>query len=229
MNLAQNSYTLLFVEDELSIRTNYVAYLSRFFATIHEAANGNEAYRLYREKKPDIMIVDINIPQLNGIELLQKIREHDHTTRAIMLTAHQDSEHLLKATELKLTKYIIKPANRDDLKEALNKAIQELESFSIKSKEMVLLKENYRWEIENRELSCNNHLIWLTNQERNLLALLLLDTHRIFTYDELIVSLWDDFESDKRDSLKTLVKNVRRKLPKDTIKNIFGIGYQADI
>jgi len=222
-------YTLLFVEDEPAIRANYATYLSRFFKTIHEAANGTEAYKLYLEKKPDIMIVDINIPQINGIELLKKIREHDQTTRAIMLTAHQDTHNLLAATELKLTKYIIKPANRNDLEAALTKAIQELESFSIKAKKILLLKENCRWSIENRELRCNNHLVWLTNQERNLLALLLLNTHKIFTYDELILSLWDDFEGDKRDSLKTLVKNLRRKLPHDTIKNIFGIGYQATI
>jgi len=222
-------YKLLFIEDEEMIRRNYVAYLDRYFEHIYEAQDGKEAYRIYLDKKPDIMIIDINIPYINGLDLLQKIRLHDHTTRAIMLTAHQDSSYLLKATELKLSKYIIKPASRNDLRLAIEKAVDELENFRVQTKSIVLLKENHRWLSDTQELYCGSSSIALTNQERQLLSILFSDSNRVFTYDEIIISLWDDYENDKKDSLKTLVKNLRRKLPKESIKNVFGVGYQIAI
>jgi len=225
----KSPYTLLFIEDEPSIRANYTTYLSRYFKEVYEASDGREAYTIYYEKKPDILIIDINIPHLNGLELLHKIREYDHTTRAIMLTAHQDIDALLKATELKLTKYIIKPASRNDLKEALDRAVYELESFKVQACNQIVLKENYRWHCDTQEFYQGSTLIPLTKFERTLLNILFNDSNKIFSYDELIVLLWDDFESDKRDSLKALIKNLRKKLPKDSIKNIYGIGYQANI
>ena len=134
-------YKILFVEDEKAIRENYITYLKTFFAEVFEAEDGVKAYELYKLKKPDIMIVDINIPKLNGLELLERIRENDYTTKAIMLTAHTDKSFLLKATTLKLTKYLVKPVNRKDLKDALELVIDELLNFDIQSIQKIELPE----------------------------------------------------------------------------------------
>ncbi len=119
-------YKILFVEDEEATRKNYVTYLKMLFSEVYEAKDGEEAYQLYKEQKPDIMILDVNIPKLNGLELLEKIRENDYTTKAIMFTAHSDQSFLLKAVSLQLTKYLVKPVSRKELKEALDFAISEL-------------------------------------------------------------------------------------------------------
>lgn len=65
-------YKILFVEDEKVTRENYVMYLKMHFQEVYEAEDGEKAYELYKEKHPDIMIIDINIPKLNGLELLKK-------------------------------------------------------------------------------------------------------------------------------------------------------------
>ena len=109
-------YKILFVEDDQVIRENYVTYLKMFFSEVFEAEDGEKAYELYKLKKPDIMIIDINIPKLNGLDLLERIRENDYSTKAIMLTAHSDKSFLLKAVGLKLTRYLVKPVSRKDLK-----------------------------------------------------------------------------------------------------------------
>ena len=108
MNIDVKEYDILFIEDEEAIRANYVKYLQRHFRNVYEAQDGEEAYEIYKKKKPHILVVDINIPKLNGIELLKKIREDDHTTKALMLTSHTDTNYLLDAASLQLTKYLIK-------------------------------------------------------------------------------------------------------------------------
>ncbi len=221
-------YDILYVEDEDAIRENYVKFLEKYFKNIYQVSDGEKAYEIYKEKKPKIMLVDINIPKLNGIDLVKKIREHDYTTKIIMLTANADVDTLLKATELKLTKYLVKPIGREQLKEALHLVIQELSSFEIKSKKIIMLKDGYSWDIENIELRSDIKVLLLTNKEREILKLLFSNTNLVYTYDDIIENIWG-YDSDKIDALKTIIKNLRKKLPKDSIKNIFGVGYKINL
>ena len=220
---------ILFVEDEKAIRDNYVRYLNRYFENVYEAQDGEEAYEIYKEKKPQILIVDLNIPKLNGLELLRKIRETDHNVKAIMLTAHTESKFLIEATSLKLTKYLVKPVNRSTLKSALDLAISELSNFNFISKKFITLKENYLWDLNNEELIKNGNSILLTNKERKILSMFFKNINKIMSYDDIIMEVWYDYEEDKIDALKTIIKNLRKKLPKDTIINVFGVGYKVEL
>jgi len=221
------SYDLLFIEDEKAIRDNYVEFLKRYFRNVYEAQDGEEAYKIYRDKKPDILIVDINIPKLNGIELLKKIRENDYKTKAIMLTAHSDTSYLLDAVGLKLTKYLIKPVTRAQLKDALNLVFEELKLYDILPKKILSLKEGFVWNYETKELFNKDEVV-LTDKEKKLLSLLLSNINTTYSYEEIIEELWNS-DDDKVIHLKTIIKNLRKKLPKDTIKNIFGVGYKINI
>ena len=104
MNSEKYPYDLLYVEDENITRKNYVEYLEIYFQRVYQASNAEEAYRLYKSKRPSILILDINLPKQSGLELLRQIRESDHSVKAIMLTARSDVSSLMDATELKLTK-----------------------------------------------------------------------------------------------------------------------------
>ncbi len=221
-------FDILFVEDEEAIRKNYVKYLKRYFANVYEAEDGQKAYEIYKEKKPHILIVDLNIPKQNGLELLAKIRERDHSVKAIMLTAHTEQKYLLEATSLKLTKYLVKPVNRTSLKNALDLAISELASFDVASKEVLILKESFFWDFTTQELLQEDEPTLLTNKERKTLSLLFTNTNKILTYEDIIMEVWYENEYDKIDALKTIIKNLRKKLPRDTIQNVFGVGYKVE-
>jgi len=221
-------FNILFVEDEKEIRDNYVTYLKMFFNEVYEAVNGEEAYEIYKQKKPHIMIIDINMPKMNGIELLSKIRETDHTTKAIMLTAHTDTTLLLDASVLKLTKYLVKPISRNELRDALELAIKEIRSFSISPLKKIHLKNDCTWDYESEELTCSNRAIKLTNKERKVFILFISNLNKIFTNEELIYEAWINDDYGSEDGLKTLIKSLRKKLPQDTIKNVFGVGYKIE-
>jgi len=221
-------YKILFVEDEQAIRENYIIYLKMLFSEVYEAKDGEEAYEFYKSKKPDIMIVDINIPKLNGIELLKKIREEDYMTKAILLTAHTDKAFLLEAASLKLTKYLVKPVSRKDLKEALNLAINELLKYNISPLQKIELAQKYSWDLQLKELKYYDKVIELTNKEKNLLDLLFSHKNRIFTYDEIFEYVWGYEESININGLKNIIKRLRKKLPENTILNIFNEGYKIN-
>lgn len=219
-------YKVLFVEDEEIIRENYTTYLKMLFKEVYEAKDGEIALKLYKEKKPDIMIIDIHLPKLNGIELLKKIRENDHSTKAIMLTAHTDKTFLLDAASLKLTKYLVKPISRKELKDALNESIEELNNYDILPIKKIKLKDNYIWNTELQELKNNSKLIELTSKEKKLLTILLSRKDKVFSYDEIFDYFWREEESFTLNSLKNLVKRLRKKLPENTIINQFNEGYK---
>ncbi|WP_294961925.1 response regulator transcription factor [Sulfurimonas sp.] len=227
----REAYSILYIEDDKDIRANYINYLNRHFDKVFEAADGEEGYDNYIKNRPDIMIVDINLPKLNGLDLVGKIRESDHSIKVIMLTAHSETKYLLEATELKLTKYLVKPVSRSELKDALSLVIDELSNFETKSKKRIVLKDGFSWDIQRVELLKNNSSSVLTNKERSILTLLFSSVNTTYTYDEIIIDVWyeDDYDRDKLDALKTIIKNLRKKLPKDTIKNVFGTGYKIEI
>lgn len=221
-------YKILFVEDEQAIRENYVTYLKMLFSEVYEAENGEKAYELYKLKKPDIMIIDINIPKLNGLDLLEKIRENDYSTKAIILTAYTDKSFLLKAAELKLTKYLVKPVTRKDLKEAIDLTINELLRFNVIAIQKIDLSDEYSWNFQLRELKHHNRIVELTNKEKILLGLLFSHKNRVFTYDEISEYIWGYDDSITLNGLKNIVKRLRKKLPEDTILNIFNEGYKIN-
>jgi two-component system, OmpR family, response regulator VanR len=222
-------YKILFVEDEQAIRENYITYLKMFFSEVYEAEDGEKAYELYKLKKPDIMIIDINIPKLNGLELLEKIRDNDYSTKAIILTAHTDKSFLLKAVELKLTKYLVKPVTRKDLKEALALTIDELLKFNVTAIQKIDLSDEYSWDFGLKELKHHNIIVELTSKEKILLELLFSHKNRVFTYDEISDYVWGYNDSITLNGLKNIVKRLRKKLPENTILNIFNEGYKINL
>ncbi len=221
-------YDLLYVEDENEVRRDYAQYLERFFTHVYEASNAKDALKIYKDKKPSILIIDINLGGMSGIELLQEIRKNDHTTKAIMLTANSDVNTLLSASELKLTKYLIKPVSRSELKEALSLAIKEIQNFTTLANKIIVLKDSFYWDTQNSKLFQHDKEKILTKQEIKLLSYLLSDIKRTFSVDDIVFELWYDSEKPKDNALKTLIKGLRKKLPQGTIKNVFGVGYKIE-
>ena len=90
---------VLFVEDEENIRINAITYLRRLFEEVYEAKDANEAFEIIDNKKPHIIITDINMPKTNGLEMIRKIRKNDLYTKIIVLSAYTKTEYLLEAIE----------------------------------------------------------------------------------------------------------------------------------
>jgi YesN/AraC family two-component response regulator len=122
------NYSILYIEDEKMLRENYALFLKVYFERVYTAVDGEDGYEKYQQHKPDILLIDINLPKLNGIELLKKIRAQDNMTKAIILTGNSKIDFLLSATSLKLTRYLLKPVEKELFVEALDAVKKELAS-----------------------------------------------------------------------------------------------------
>ena len=228
MNNSKYGYSVLFVEDELALRKGYVILLEMMFETVYEASDGVEAYNIYKEKKPDILIVDINIPKMNGLELLEKIRERDHTSKAIVLTAHKDKDFLLKAASLKLTNYLVKPITRKALQDSLDKVMDELRQYKTTAIKNKILKDGYVWNYDREELTCNYKTIRLTKKEQIIFTLFMANLSSVLSKDKIIYSVWNEYLEGHEAALKTILTKLRKKLPSGMIENIHSLGYKID-
>ena len=207
---------VLYVEDDDVARENGVEYLENFFDKVFEASNAVKALQLYEQYKPQIIITDIQMPKINGLEFIKQIRQKDKKTQVIVITAFCNQEYLLKAIELQLVKYLIKPVNEKDFEEALLLCIKSLEEDI---SNIVKFDETSYFDTFNKTLVIENELIKLRAKEILFLELLIKNKNRYVTYEEIESYVWFDSVMTK-DALKTLVKNVKTKLQKDMIESI---------
>ncbi len=216
---------VLYVEDDDIARENGLEYLENYFENLYEASNALTALKLYDEIKPEIIITDIQMPKLNGLEFIKNIRKKDKKTQVIVLSAYSNKDYLFSAIELGLVKYLIKPIKEKEFDEALNLCIKYIEN---NDSNIIHLPENFTFDLYNKTLVKNGELVKLRAKELELLFLLLSNKNRYVTYEEIENFVWKDSVMTK-DALKTLMKNLKTKIPKDIIQNLSGAGYKIDV
>ena len=221
--------SLLYIEDDSDIQEIYLDSIKEEVDIVHLAYDGEEGYEAYLELKPDIILLDINMPKLDGLSLAKKIREDDSGVKIIITTAYADQEKLLQAIELYLIKYILKPIDPKALKEALKKAKDEINEQRGESQKLLYrLDEETRWDFEAEKLYRGDVEVKLTKNERRLLKLLSTNKDKVFTFFEIFDHIsYDDFDkSYDANQVRALVKLLRKKVPKESIINIYGEGYR---
>jgi DNA-binding response OmpR family regulator len=225
VNFCYANVSILYADDATTARKHYSEFLGHLFRVVYEAHDGEEAWALYEKHRPDIVLLDVEMPKMNGLEVAEKIRRKESETRIIIATAHINEQRLLQAVELGLTRFLPKPFGRQALKEALAKAVLELDH-----KYHLDLGNGYRWNSSKQELLHRQAPVKLTSREHALMTLLSSKPGRIFSVYAIEMYLWpmpgDEEESASR--LKALLKRIRKKLPADCIENIYGEGYKLN-
>ncbi len=216
---------VLYVEDDDVARENAIEYLENFFEQIYEASDAIVALQLYEKYKPDIIITDIQMPKLNGLEFVKRIRQKDKKTQIIIITAFTDKDYLLSAIELGLVKYLVKPVREKEFEEALFLCVDSLEN---NQSNIIQLDSNTTFDIFNKNLVVNDEIVKLRTKELAFLELLLKNKDRYVSYSEIENFVWDESVMTK-DALKTLVKNLKTKIPKNLILNLTNSGYKIDV
>jgi DNA-binding response OmpR family regulator len=214
-----SKYSVLYAEDESGVRKNVAEMLELLFKEVYVACDGEEAYLLFEEHHPDIVITDIKMPKLTGIELAKKIRKKDESTQILVISAHTEVDYMLEAVELSLIRYIVKPITETKLFEALERFLEIQKSSGV-----IDLVDDWVYDSANKVICHATKEYELTKKESRLLELLL-SKKSVLTYEEIEMELWPD-EYMSLNALRLLMKNFRKKLPKDYLKNIQGIGYK---
>jgi len=224
---------LLYAEDETLIRKNHIIYLqSKYDFIIYEAKDGIEALKLYNEYTPDIVLTDINMPNMCGLELAKEIRKISKHTKIIILTAHSEQDKLMQAFDSNVVNYLIKPINRERLRNSIDIAIETL-SISISTKvdeNIIFLANNAKLDINKNQYYIDNNIVRLSKSEMSLLLLLSKKKNTDVSAYDIFINVWDDFEKEfSPESVRTLVKKLRKKLPDGVIQNVYGGFYKIVI
>jgi len=214
--------TILYAEDEEGIRKNIADLLRYYVKEVYEAGDGEEAFLLYEQKKPDIIFSDIYMPKMDGIEFVKKVRQSDMKTPIVMITAHTDKEYLLDAVELHIEKYFVKPINFEQLLSGLERCVALLERNRLVCLD---IDNSYVYDLDNKELKYKDISVILNKKEMLFFETLISNQKRITFYKEFQDNVWVDYVMTDS-ALRSLVRNLRKKLPTDIIYNLSGVGYK---
>jgi DNA-binding response OmpR family regulator len=222
-----NDISILIVEDEQELRDYLQEYIQLFFKNVYVAKCGEDGYKKYLNIKPDIIITDINMPNLDGLTMIKRIRQNDNNVNIIIMSAHSEQDKLLKAIELKLVTYLIKPIDSQKLKTILFEIVDELK----KSLNRIYLSKNIFWDKKTSTLWNNLSKIDLKEREIMVFELLLSKINSTFTSEDIFNHIYAK-QADKKFSeysITSFIKRIRLKLPEKIIQNEYGLGYKIII
>ncbi len=215
------SLKVLIVEDEIKLANLIKASIKELFFKVNIAKDGIEGLKKFQSFKPDIIISDITMPNLDGLEMCQKIREESNIP-IVILSAYSQKEKLLKAIDLGINKYFIKPFDIEEFLEYLKNL-----SKNIKKIKTYKLKDNFVFDNNSVCLYKDEILINLTKREKEFIYLLIKNKNSLVKKEDIKTLLWNEDVSDER--LRTFIKRLRLKTSKDLVENVSSQGYLISV
>jgi len=204
-----------------------------------DGLNGIEKYTDYYDKTNsyyDLIITDIKIPKLNGIELSKMIFNKNKDQKLIVLSAHSDSKYLMELVNIGISQFIKKPIEINNFLNVIFKICKDIfytkiSDTSTSSSNVIYLSLSTTWDKEYKTIKRNDVKIKLSKKELLFIDLLLKNSERTYTSNELISYIWKDevYHSPDVQNLNNILSRLRKKLPEVEIENTYGLGYRIYI
>jgi len=220
---------ILIIEDDPYICELIVLYAEKNGYLVSVADNGMRGLKMYDDILPDLVILDIMMPEIDGWEVCKEIRRFDQTP-IIMLTAKGESYDKLKGFELGVDDYVVKPFDPNELMARIKAVLRRVNPmlYSDKMIELPLLKIN----LKEYKVICDKLEMVLPPKEMELLHFLVSNPNQVFTRQQLLDHIWGlDYEGDPR-TIDVHIKRIREKLgsnPYWKVKTIRGVGYKFEV
>lgn len=216
---------ILYIEDELNVQTQLTKTLKLFFKEVFAFDNAEDALDFYGKNNIDIILTDVTLGGITGLEFIEQIRLQNKDIPIIVLSAHTDTDFLLKASKLKLVEYLVKPIDFNQLQNVLFSALEELNSINTSK---FSFKNGNSYDKDTKLLTVDNKTVKLTQYEIKLLTLLIEKDGNTVTLDEIKAHIWDNPYDATELAFKSLLHKLRKKVGKESIKNISGVGYYLE-
>ena len=223
MNKILKNLTVLLVEDDSDSKKIMHDVLSDNFEKVFTAQNGDEGLKKFKKYNPNMVITDVFMPISDGLDMTRYIKEISKDTPVIVLSAHSEKETLLKAIDVGVDKYLIKPIMADDLL----KTIENVAKSKIETANIIQVANGYSFNKIKRVLIRDGVEISLTKKELAFISLLIKRLGTLVLHDEIKSVVWVG-ESVTEAAIRTYVKRVRDKVGNNFIKNVPGLGYKID-
>ena len=215
---------ILLVDDNEKLNKTIKTFLELKNHNVISAITGQDAIDLINNNHFDLYIIDIHLPNINGIDIVKHIRSKDLNIPIIMVTASREIENLVKAFKTGCNEYIKKPFHLEELEIRINNLLNRQITDIIK------INNEVSFDILNQELFINNDIVKLRKKEKRLLTILLKNAPSAVSNKDLINYIWEN-NSKENYPLRQLVSGLKNRVPelKDHIQAVTGIGYRFEI
>jgi len=232
-NLTKN-LTILYVEDDTILLEETSENFENMFLKVDTALDGEEGFKKYLQffqtnlKHYDIVITDINMPKINGIELIKKIYNENENQSIIVISAHNEPQYLLDLVNLGIEQFLIKPHNYNTILDVLCKTANKIlkSSKTILNIRKIELENDFFWDSKDNLLFMNKENIKLTKNEILLMQIFIKNRYKVSTLQDIFNLLWIDTPHlASSETLKSIISRLRKKIP-NTLENVYGLGYR---
>ena len=215
---------LLLLEDDITLNETIVDYFESLDYEIISVYNGSDALDMIYEKNFDLLLLDVNVPDIDGFEILKSIRESNNTTPAIFITSLNSMDDVEDGYESGCDDYIRKPFALKELKLRVETILKR--GFFHSNATKVEIDKNIYYDTASDILNVNDQEIQLKNKDAKLLKLFLQNKDKLVTHETIYSVLWEYDEEISESALRTYIKNLRKLLGKEKIVSIKKLGYR---
>ena len=235
INFTKN-LNVLFVEDHEELRETTTEILSSFFNVVKSVENGQEAIDEYAKRFKeddayDIVLSDIQMPKIDGVELTKEIYDINPDQTVIIMSAYDESRYLLPLVNLGIEQFIKKPIDYQELLKVLLNASKKIsgskDDASDDEETKIRLSETFVFDKENSALLENDKNAYLTKYEIMFLQQLTQKVGKIYSNEDIVENYTSKNESINAQNIRKLVSKLRKKLPENSLQSIYGIGYRV--
>lgn len=216
---ALKELTVLFADDDEIFLNSTQKTLEMLFGSVFVATNGEDALSLYNNMHPNIIMLDIRMGNVNGLEVAGEIRKTNKHIPIFIISSYTETHELLEACRLNLVDYITKPFSFQTLVDALNKCIDMLKAEGSLSK---IINQTTYYNASSKTLIKEGVPVSLTKNELIVLELLLVQRSKVVTYETFMHYLGTEVSYS---ALQNLVLRLRKKLGENSIYNLSKVGY----
>ena len=220
--------TILVVDDQSSVRQLVQDYLTEQCFRVVTATDGQNAIYTARHEKPDLILLDIMMPRMDGYQFLRQFREEAQTP-VIIITAREEETDAVLGLDLGADDYVVKPFRMRELTARIRAVLRRMEDTPQRNE--VLNGEGIELDRRSHGVTVQGTAVMLTPIEFDLLATLMRSPGRVFSRDELVAELSDSGFTGLESTLNVHIRNLRMKIEKDPgnphyVETVFGIGYR---
>jgi len=215
---------ILLLEDDSNLNDTICDFLEDNGHSVTSVYDGIEAQDTLYEKRFDLLLLDVNVPNFNGFELLQWARAQGHDAPAIYITSLNSVDDLEMGFESGCDDYIRKPFELKELLIRIETLLRR--SFSKDKKDLIAIDQNIHYNIQSSELYIDNHPYPLGKKESLLLKIFIKHIDEVVSHEYIYSHLWSFDETPSDTSLRTYIKHLRKILGKDRIISIKRQGYR---
>lgn len=232
--MREQKYVIMAADDELELLDTLELFLARENMILVKAKDGKEALEVFESEQPDLVLLDIMMPEVDGFSVLRKIRETSRVP-AIMMTARTEDYDKILGLELGADDYVTKPYNPMEVVARVKAQLRRTYSYAepLTEKECELRMFDLVLNLQECSLKKNGEDILLTKTEYRILELLMKSPGRVYTKQQIFDYAWEDMYMGEDSTLMVHISNLRNKIENDPkspamIKTVKGLGYKFE-